>query len=54
MKLRCSKEQCKRWSLRCLVICAMVNNTPIGFLGEHLFWEKVPFMWYLPRALGIH
>jgi hypothetical protein len=33
---------------------SLVNNTPFGFLGEHLFWEKVPYMWYLPSILGIH
>lgn len=51
--LRCNKKQCRRWSLRCLMICAMVNNTPIGFIIEHAIWEKTPLR-IIPPLLGLH
>lgn len=50
----CTKQKCKRWCVRCFVAAAFFNNTPLGFLGEHLFWEKIPYFWYLPAMLGIH
>lgn len=49
---RCRK--CFRIGRRCLLCLAIFNNTPLGFLSEHLFWEKVPYLWAIPQFLGIH
>lgn len=51
---KCDKDGCRRYGKRCIVCLAVLNNTPFGFLGEHLFWEKIPYLWYLPAFLGIH
>lgn len=40
--------------MRCLVAAAFINNTPVGFLAEHTFWEKVPYVRLIPLLLGIH
>lgn len=52
--MKCSRKNCKKYGMRCLVCLAFFNNTPLGFLGEHLFWEKIPYLWWLPSTLGIH
>lgn len=54
MRNKCTKENCKKWCFRCITGLAIFNNTPFGFLGEHMFWEKIPYMWHIPQALGIH
>lgn len=54
MKHRCSKKKCIRYAKICCVWAAIFNNTPLGFLSEHLFWEKLPFVSAIPRVLGIH
>lgn len=46
----CVAKGCKR----CLIAAAVLNNTPLGFLSEHMLWEKVPYISLIPQALGLH
>lgn len=53
-QFHCTKSGCKRFGKTCLGGFLIFNNTPFGFLGEHMFWEKIPYMWHIPQFLGIH
>lgn len=47
-------KTCRKWCVRCWLAFATVNNTPLGFLFEHAFWDRVPVVRLVPALLGIH